>query len=199
MVTMDTTSKFEKKRAHVLAVALELFRTNGYDATSLQEIADASDVLKGSLYYYFKSKSELLADVVETVHQSFSEMLEDYSESSEPLQQIRQLVVNAAIDAGKNQKVLVVFWRELPRVPEDRRRSIINLRDRQDELVHSLIRQAQERGEADPGLDARVAAISIGTLATSVYTWYSPSGRLSLKQIAEELGNFAINGLRARG
>src|SRR5438874_12314207 len=47
-------------RTRIQAVALALFRTRGYDATSLQQIASALDVTKAALYYHFPSKAELL-------------------------------------------------------------------------------------------------------------------------------------------
>src|ERR671928_2106576 len=47
-------------RTRIQEVALALFATRGYDATSLQEIASALDVTKAALYYHFPSKSELL-------------------------------------------------------------------------------------------------------------------------------------------
>ena len=47
-------------RTRIQDVALTLFATCGYDATSLQEIAAALDVTKAALYYHFPSKAELL-------------------------------------------------------------------------------------------------------------------------------------------
>src|ERR1700751_6267887 len=53
------------RRRQILAAASELFARNGFEGTSIREIAAASGVLSGSLYYHFPSKEDLLF----TVHQ----------------------------------------------------------------------------------------------------------------------------------
>lgn len=48
--------------------AAEIFRDHGYDGTSLQQIADAVGILKGSLYHYIKSKEDLLFAIIKRNH-----------------------------------------------------------------------------------------------------------------------------------
>ncbi len=52
------------RRAEIIAAAKRLFATNGYDATSIQRLADEVGLLKGSLYYHVASKEELLTTTV---------------------------------------------------------------------------------------------------------------------------------------
>src|SRR5216110_1198663 len=47
-------------RARIQRVALELFAEQGYDATSLREIAERLGVTKAALYYHFKSKEDIV-------------------------------------------------------------------------------------------------------------------------------------------
>ena len=49
------------RRAEIVAAAKRLFAANGYDGTSIQEVADEVGLLKGSLYYHVAAKEELLA------------------------------------------------------------------------------------------------------------------------------------------
>src|ERR1700741_3783565 len=53
------------RRRQIIAAASELFARNGFEGTSIREIAAASGVLSGSLYYHFPSKEHLMF----TVHQ----------------------------------------------------------------------------------------------------------------------------------
>ena len=48
-------------------VALELFADQGYDGTSLRQIAERLDITKAALYYHFKSKDEIVASVLQTM------------------------------------------------------------------------------------------------------------------------------------
>jgi AcrR family transcriptional regulator len=52
-------------RARIQQVALELFAEQGYDKTSLREIAERLDVTKAALYYHFKSKEDIVRSLVE--------------------------------------------------------------------------------------------------------------------------------------
>ena len=54
-------------RDEILNVALDLFSVNGYEATSISQIADAVGIRKASLYSHFGSKQEILDNVVESV------------------------------------------------------------------------------------------------------------------------------------
>ena len=59
----------EERWSELIEVATDVFYAKGYDAASLQDIADRLGMLKGSLYYYIQSKEDLLYDVIKTVHE----------------------------------------------------------------------------------------------------------------------------------
>lgn len=56
--------KGEEKRQIVLAAAEELFLSNGYEATSVQDILDALHISKGGFYHYFATKEEVLRQLI---------------------------------------------------------------------------------------------------------------------------------------
>ncbi len=62
-------------RARIQAVALELFAQQGYDKTSLREIAERLDVTKAALYYHFKSKEDIVASLVADYFTQIDEMV----------------------------------------------------------------------------------------------------------------------------
>src|SRR5579871_4147084 len=55
-------------RERILDVALELFNEQGYDKTSLREIAERLGVTKAALYYHFKSKEDILLELHLKLH-----------------------------------------------------------------------------------------------------------------------------------
>lgn len=61
-------SKGERTKQRIVAAALELFRKNGYEATTMRMVAEAADVSLGNAYYYFKSKDLLLQAFYREVH-----------------------------------------------------------------------------------------------------------------------------------
>jgi AcrR family transcriptional regulator len=66
-------------RARILDAALDVFSEHGFEGSSLQEIADRLDLTKAALYYYFRSKDELLEALVEPAITGLNEILDSCS------------------------------------------------------------------------------------------------------------------------
>src|SRR5215472_10700442 len=63
-------------RARLRALALQLFAEQGYEKTSLREIAEHLGVTKAALYYYFKSKEDIVRSLVEDYVAELDELIE---------------------------------------------------------------------------------------------------------------------------
>src|SRR5690349_23741889 len=63
-------------RSRVQKVALELFAEQGYEKTSLREIAERLDLTKAALYYHFKTKEEILTGIFEDLTRPVEELIE---------------------------------------------------------------------------------------------------------------------------
>lgn len=57
----------EVRKKELIMIALELFRNNGYEKTSIEQITNKANVAKGVFYYYFSSKEEIFSACIETV------------------------------------------------------------------------------------------------------------------------------------
>ncbi|MGW0089245.1 TetR/AcrR family transcriptional regulator [Streptomyces sp. NPDC003328] len=76
--TMDGTKRQRRgdTRQRIQDVALELFAEQGYEKTSLREIAERLDVTKAALYYHFKTKEEILVSIFEDLSRPIDELIE---------------------------------------------------------------------------------------------------------------------------
>jgi AcrR family transcriptional regulator len=63
-------------KERIQQVAIELFTEQGYDKTSLREIAERLEVSKAALYYHFKSKEEILRSITEALVGAVNELIE---------------------------------------------------------------------------------------------------------------------------
>ena len=63
-------------RQRIQDVALELFAEQGYEKTSLREIAERLDVTKAALYYHFKTKEEILVGIFEDLSRPMEDLIE---------------------------------------------------------------------------------------------------------------------------
>jgi AcrR family transcriptional regulator len=76
--TMDGTKRQRRgdTRQRIQDVALELFAEQGYEKTSLREIAEHLDVTKAALYYHFKTKEEILVSIFEDLTKPIEDLIE---------------------------------------------------------------------------------------------------------------------------
>src|SRR4051794_11110243 len=82
--------------AEVLQTAAEVFARRGYAAATVQDVADELGMLKGSIYYYIKSKEELLFRVLDSVHDDVDALLREAIEIPDlnPLERLLEYVRN---------------------------------------------------------------------------------------------------------
>src|ERR1700754_1463940 len=96
MSTPETPTRLQRKRSRrieeILAVAAELFGERGYAAVSLDDVAERLDVTKGSLYYYFASKDELVSAAIQALGSAWTRRLAVLPAEGPPAQRLRTLV-----------------------------------------------------------------------------------------------------------
>lgn len=188
------------RQAEVLDVAARIFHEKGYEATSIQDIADALGMLKGSVYYYINSKEDLLYSLVEQVHRSELERLHEVlAEGGDPVRQLRDLVETHVLANLENHVISAVFHHDFRSLSEPRRSAIIEERDKVEHGMRDIIRRGQDLGVFRTDADAKVITLGILGMANSFYTWYVESGDNSPAEIATQFADFSVRGLLADG
>ncbi|WP_217211933.1 TetR/AcrR family transcriptional regulator [Streptomyces sp. AC550_RSS872] len=102
--TMDGTKQRRRgnTRQRIQDVALELFAEQGYEKTSLREIAERLEVTKAALYYHFKTKEEIIVSLFEDLTKPIEDLIEwgkRQPHSLETKQEIVRRYSQALIDA----------------------------------------------------------------------------------------------------
>jgi len=188
----------EERWAELIEVATQVFYEKGYDAASLQDIADRLGMLKGSLYYYIQSKEDLLFDVISAVHKEGLAVVRACADTAgDPLQRLRTVIVGHVEHTCANLVQTAVFLHELSALPPERRVEILGNEHAYQGVFRDLIELAQKEGLARADLDPRLAALSVLGSTNWVYRWFRPGGDFSAEQIAEELAEMAIRGIAA--
>jgi AcrR family transcriptional regulator len=98
-------------RSRIQAVALELFTEEGYEKTSLREIAERLGVTKAALYYHFKSKDEIANSFIED-RIGVMERLIEWAEAQPPTAESRRVLLKRYADelfGGNRQSVMRFF------------------------------------------------------------------------------------------
>jgi AcrR family transcriptional regulator len=190
----------EERWAELLEVATQVFYEKGYDGASLQDIADRLGMLKGSLYYYIKSKEDLLFRVLEEVHEDAHGIIEEVAAMDAPPLERLFAYFRAHVEYNtRNLTKVAVNYHDFGLLSGERREKIIKERQVYERFVVGLIKEAQESGDVRPEVDARLAAYSALGMANWVYTWYKPSGKTSPDELADLIAEMIVGGLRAAG
>ena len=138
-------SRIERKRSRriqqILTTAAELVGERGYDAVSLDDVADRLDVTKGSLYHYFPSKEELVGTAIETLGRDMIGHLEQTIQTLEGTagQRMQGLLLAQAAMVVRDHPAAIRLYM-LPREwPEPQHTRIKELRRRHNDLFRTLL------------------------------------------------------------
>jgi TetR/AcrR family transcriptional regulator, cholesterol catabolism regulator len=195
-ITTEKRKVPRKRRAEVLDAAARVFHEKGYDATTIQDIADEVGILKGSVYYYISSKEDVLFEVLEEVHRAaIQAVTEAVNEADDPLQKIQAFVETLARFNADNQVRMGVFLHDFRSLSEPRRVEIVRERDRYDRTLRKLIVEGQEQKLISRDIDPKLAALGVMGMINTIYQWYRPAGTLKPEQIGSAYADLVIRAL----
>jgi AcrR family transcriptional regulator len=192
--------KRELLRKTVLEAASRLFAERGFGGTSLQDIADALGISRPALYYYFKSKEDILDSLVEevTVFSEHQATALAASADFDPGETLRKMVYGHAkwlLEHPVEFRVVDRTESDLPlptrRVHERAKRAVL------DDFTRT-IQRGIELGHFR-AMDARIAAFSIIGMCSWTAWWFKTDGRLSAQDVAHAIADLATNGIRRGG
>ena len=79
--------KGEKRKKMLLKIGYDMFITRGYENTSVDEIIEKAQIAKGTYYYYFQSKEQMLEEVIDMMIDSETEMAKQIIQTDIPVPQ----------------------------------------------------------------------------------------------------------------
>ena len=195
-VAKEQTKPPRRRQQEVVEAAARVFHEKGYESTSIQEIAEEVGILKGSLYYYIRSKEELLYAILQGVHEdALANIKRLETVEGDALQKVRAFVTLHLTFNAENLTKMGVFFHDFRSLNPEHREPIIEARDLYDELLRDLIRQGQNEATICPDIDPKLAALGVMGMMNWLYQWYVPGGSRSVAQIAEEMANVVVAGL----
>jgi len=181
-----------ERRAELERAATELFARRGYHAASMEHLAQAVGLRRGSLYTHISGKSELLAATVEHGAEAFNRALDEglAAAPDDDRMRLREAlrahigVIAATPDAAA---CFLWEWRHLDGAERER---AVALRDAYQARIRELLEDGVASGALRGDLDTPYAALAFLSLGNWSATWYRPGGKLTPAAIADRL--FAV-------
>lgn len=186
--------RMSRRRAEILKVAARMFAEIGYERTTFDMIAEELGLSKPSLYYYIESKEDVLAQLLEEVIRGIEDQVNaEISPLMPPDVRLQRLIIAhvTRICVYPEGRVLVLYDNHLL---SERKSEILNMRERYQRLVQSIIAEGVEFG-LFPIRDAKMATLAVLGALNWIAHWYSPSGPLLPRQIGEHYARILVGGL----
>ena len=168
-----------------------------YGDASVQDVADELGILKGSVYYYIKSKDELLFQLLNNVHEEVDAILEEVSkaEGLDPLERLKLYVREQTDYNLRNLVKISVYYHDIDQLSEPLRDRILRRRKVHEKFVTDLILEGQRQGMFDSTRDARLIGYCVFATIIWPYRWYRPGGRVKVEDVVDSCVAFVTHGV----
>jgi AcrR family transcriptional regulator len=182
----------------IVAAASDLFAAHGIDAVTMAQIAQRAGLQQSSIYYWFRSKSDILASILERVNRVPLEIVERERAARGPVaERLRRLVRQDVLavcgfpfDINEIHRLAQRTPAELPAYWEERQRL--------DDEVEALIAEGIANGELRR-VDARLAARTLLAGDEATQNWFRSAdpAEFTAEDVADFVAELAVRGLVA--
>ena len=186
------------RRKLISDMGAKLFAEKGYHATRMQDIADALDLQKGTLYYYFPAKETLLFTILEEELESAHEQMLKIVTTSAPVITKIELAIKAHLTIfHRYPDIYTIYLFEKLNTINQSAAFKVDEKGRAIELLwRTLLREGIETGELQADVDIGISAKAILGMCNMTLIWYDANGRLSIEETAQKFTHLILNGLR---
>jgi AcrR family transcriptional regulator len=191
-------SKPSSRLEEVLQSAANIFFAKGFHATSIEDVARDVGMLKGSLYYYIKSKDDLLFRLLLAgIEDSDAFIAQQIDPHGDPMEQLER-AIRAQIDyIIRNCVQFGLFLHEFDSLSGKRQHKLISVMSRYNARFVELVRRAQQQGRLIHGQPWIIVNGILG-MCNWLYRWYDADQMTDAEQIKSIFVRMIFEGVRAR-
>jgi AcrR family transcriptional regulator len=190
----EPQSKYDQKLVHVLKTSAAVFADKGYHSTSMRDISRATKMSLSGLYYYFKSKEELLFLIQDYC---FSTVIDDCRRLLEgvddPIRRLKLLIENHLNYFVNNMNEMKVLSHEANSISRDMFRKVNNKKRQYVGLVMNLLGEIARENRVE-GVDIRVATFSLFGMMNWIYNWYDPRKDVDVAGLSNNMTRLFLSG-----
>lgn len=183
---MDEEGLRERKRretrTRIAETALKLFLTNGYEETTLDEIAEQAGISRRTFFSYFDSKEEVVLAWQAASYEGLLREILKTSPDEHPLDAIRDALIR---DISKYKTDEMIALDRLLRSSETLRTRKQAGYARQEESLFATLCEVWRQPERRPGLRL-IAMVATGAIRLAIETWSAEGGKRSPEVIVKE-------------
>ncbi len=185
----------EDRTDHIYRVAAEIMCEKGYEATSMNDIADAVGLTKAGVYHYIRGKEDLLFEIMSFgMDMVDQDVIAPAREEPDAEQRLRLIVERHSRRIMEQGGAVTVLLEEMSALTSAHQRTVRNRKRVYFELVRETIEELREEGKLR-GVDPTIATFSLFGMVLWTSRWYRRAGKLTPQQSADDLVEIAMHAL----
>jgi TetR/AcrR family transcriptional regulator, cholesterol catabolism regulator len=191
----NTDRAMDGERAkEIYREAARIFHEKGFDATSMDDLAQALRITKAGLYYYIDSKEDLLFRIMDhAMDWVEKDLLEPARAEADPERRLDLLVRLHARELLESGHDIPILTDEVAALTPKHRKYILQRKRVYFDLVRDTLTALKSKGKLRD-VDATVATFSLFGMLLWLPRWYKTAGRLSSEQVVEHLSRIVQGG-----
>jgi len=174
-------------RAGIKRSAAQLVAERGYHSTSLRQLATASGITLGTLYHYFPSKEDLLAELFDDAMRPLLATIEGIEGRAEadPVAALREMVESFIVVTLKElgSAIVLIADNELRALSGPRLERAVAQRDEYEQAMTEVVECGRRQG-VFAVQHVKLTVYAILAICNSVPRWYRPHGPMSIEETA---------------
>ena len=195
-VPVPTPDPLDSRENQLLSIARTLFARNGFERTSLRDIAETANITKAALYYYFPNKDALFERVVlESLQSLYNEVSAEVARAATPTDRIRAFLRASAnlLDHGRDRWIAGsnAFWQT---AKSGQRLAALRLRDSYEQLLRQCIADGIAAGEMRP-VDPAMAGRFLLSALNHMPRWHKVDGPQTAVEVMQQFLDMVLYGL----
>jgi len=184
--------KAEKKKKEIIQSALSIIAEKGYHATTMEDVAAKLLMTKGSVYYYFKDKQDLLFKSQKMLLEQSIQNIEEIMSKELPIIEKLQKVMVVHIEFLITERTgFAMGARPDQFFAGDQLQEIISLRQKYSHCIDKLIAQGIESGYFNK-VDTKIVRNIILGAMNYVIEWYSSDGSKDKNELAKSISDYLL-------
>lgn len=191
------TQRRLEREDQLYETASRLFREKGFHNTSMRDLGEALGVNGSALYYYVKSKDELLFRILERGGRLLGAQVDElHAADLSPRDKLHRAFENHALTVMENQDLLSVYLQEYRKLPMEKRQQMWAVRKRFERGLMRILEDGIESGDFRP-VNAKVAIAGLLSMLDSTHQWFYRHGELSAQEVAAIVADLAVRAVEA--
>jgi AcrR family transcriptional regulator len=183
----------EDRADHIYRVAAEVMCRKGYEATSMNDIADAVGLTKAGIYHYIRGKEQLLFEIMnfamDMVDEDVVAPAREVTDAEERLSTIVDRHAKRILEVGG---AVTILLEEMHALTPAHQRTVRNRKRAYFELVRQTLEQLAGEGKLRD-INPTVATFSLFGMILWISRWYRRDGDLSAEEVLHDFHKLALS------